>query len=170
MKRLTERNFIFTTNFVKRSIDAWSIAQCLKKLQKYEDTEDDGLMIVLPCKVGDTVWNEQGEKLDVYKVCITYEKDENSNPYVICLDPDRVTYLYYFSDFGKKVFTSQEIWQQSQEVQTGNTACSKFECEDMGGNGCRFDDEIVVNSCSLCDIYCKCDRCKHKEQCKLRDR
>lgn len=56
MERLTERNFKFTTNFVKRNIDAWSISQCLEKLQKYEDAEEQGLLIKLPCKVGDIVY------------------------------------------------------------------------------------------------------------------
>lgn len=35
MGRLTKKGFNFTTNFVKRDIDSWSIAQCLKKLQGY---------------------------------------------------------------------------------------------------------------------------------------
>ena len=56
MERLTKKGFNFTTNFIKRDIDSWSIAQCLKKLQEYEDAEEQGLLLRLPCKVGDTVY------------------------------------------------------------------------------------------------------------------
>lgn len=37
MERLTKKGFNFTTDFIKRDIDSWSISQCLKKLQEYED-------------------------------------------------------------------------------------------------------------------------------------
>ena len=48
MERLTKKGFNFTTNFIKRDIDSWSIAQCLKKLQEYEDAEEQGLLLWLP--------------------------------------------------------------------------------------------------------------------------
>ena len=48
MERLTKKGFNFTTNFIKRDIDSWSIAQCLKKLQEYEDAEEQGLLLRLP--------------------------------------------------------------------------------------------------------------------------
>ena len=47
--------------------------------------------------------------------------------------------------------------------------CMKFECENMRDNGCNFDDEIVINECSMCDLHCKCDRCKHKEKCTMKN-
>ena len=56
MERLTKKGFNFTTDFIKRDIDSWSIAQCLKKLQEYEDLEEKGLLLRLPCKVGDKAW------------------------------------------------------------------------------------------------------------------
>ena len=48
MERLTKKGFNFTTDFIKRDIDSWSIAQCLKKLQEYEDAEEQGLLLRLP--------------------------------------------------------------------------------------------------------------------------
>lgn len=47
--------------------------------------------------------------------------------------------------------------------------CNKFECENMRDDVCRFDDETVENACVLCDIYCKCDRCKNKAKCTKYD-
>lgn len=103
MERLTEREFDFTSNFVKRGIDSWSIAQALKKLQAYEDleeqciaenqcdlrmlllkwkeffddiaelydyrkAEEQGFLLRLPCKVGDTVFLVQCGKVYERKV------------------------------------------------------------------------------------------------------
>ena len=56
MERLTKKGFNFAADFIKRDIDSWSIAQCLKKLQEYEDTEETSLLLRLPCKVGDTIY------------------------------------------------------------------------------------------------------------------
>lgn len=56
MERLTKRGFNFITDLAKRDVDSWVIAKCLSRLQKYEDLEEQGLLLKLPCKVGDTVY------------------------------------------------------------------------------------------------------------------
>ncbi len=48
MDRLTQRGFDFDMNFVASHLQSWPIAQALKKLQKYEDAEEDGRLVVLP--------------------------------------------------------------------------------------------------------------------------
>ncbi len=35
---------------------AWSLADLRERLKKYEDLEEQGRLLELPCKVGDTVW------------------------------------------------------------------------------------------------------------------
>lgn len=35
-----------------------TIKNMIKKLAEYEDLEEQGLLVRLPCKVGDTVWEE----------------------------------------------------------------------------------------------------------------
>ncbi|MEG0021083.1 MAG: hypothetical protein RR728_11080, partial [Oscillospiraceae bacterium] len=42
---------------------------CLSKLQEYEDAEEQGLLVRLPCKVGDTVYeaNKRGF-ISTYKI------------------------------------------------------------------------------------------------------
>lgn len=35
----------------------WAMAELREKLKEYEDLEGQGMIIKLPCKVGDTVWN-----------------------------------------------------------------------------------------------------------------
>lgn len=69
MERLTIKGFNFTTDFIKRYIDSWSIAQCLTKLQEYEDLEEQGLLKKLPCQVGDTV----------YRICPKCNDKHNGN-------------------------------------------------------------------------------------------
>lgn len=53
MRRITEKGFKFTSDFVKRNIDSWAIAQALNKLQHYEDLEEQGkLMDWIPVSKG----------------------------------------------------------------------------------------------------------------------
>lgn len=40
MERLTVKGFEFTSNYVASKLQSWSIAECLKKLQSYEDLEE----------------------------------------------------------------------------------------------------------------------------------
>ena len=56
MKRLTEQGFDFTSDFIKRNIDSWSIVQCLKKLQYYEDLEEQKKLVMLPCGMDTLVY------------------------------------------------------------------------------------------------------------------
>ena len=35
----------------------WAMADLREKLKRYEDAEEQGLLLQLPCKVGDTVWD-----------------------------------------------------------------------------------------------------------------
>ena len=56
MERLTKRDFVFSSHYVANKLQSWSIAECLKKLQEYENAEEDGLLLRLPCKVGDKIY------------------------------------------------------------------------------------------------------------------
>ncbi len=51
MNRLTKRDFDFTSDFVASRLQSWPIAEALKKLQQYENAEEDGRLIILPFKV-----------------------------------------------------------------------------------------------------------------------
>lgn len=67
MERLTKRDFVFDSHYVASHLQHWSIAQCLKKLQEYENAEEDGLLLVLPCKIGSIVYvtEDMGDWQDV---------------------------------------------------------------------------------------------------------
>lgn len=127
MERLTKKGFNFTATFIKRDIDSWSIAQCLKKLQKYEDLEDQNLLLQLPCNIGDTVYAYCSEfgilqyTVDciIINEHITYQCSSYSEPIGDCpsecldeIEPD-------ITDFSKTVFLTQtEAEQKLKEMES----------------------------------------------------
>lgn len=56
MSRLTPRKF----KYLDSDFDDIGLAEALNKLSHYEDLEEQGRLIELPCKVGDTVWQIRG--------------------------------------------------------------------------------------------------------------
>ena len=117
MERLTKKGFNFTTDFIKRDIDSWSIAQCLKKLQEYEDAEEQGLLLRLPFKVGDTVYQISEnfiEPCTVETIFLGNYMDRNGNccnMAEIYYDRDDCPYVstaIYFTDIGETVFLTKE--------------------------------------------------------------
>lgn len=82
-----------------------------KKLAEYEDLEEQGLLLRLPCKVGDTIW-------DAFKECITeckvdhfaFDEDE---PYMIIVAKDgSFRAKHYFINIGKNVYLTREEAKQ----------------------------------------------------------
>lgn len=170
MERLTKKDFNFTTDFIKRNIDSWSIAKCLKKLKEYENfeeifrekmtdtacdflsdkeefekwldrnkwiakkcdeyarAEEQGLLLRLPCKVGDTVWVvtspfnvfegiENNENLcdecyEAFISSVTFYK--NSIQYRISAKVTNHFIGSYYNEqsFGKTVFLTREEAEQ----------------------------------------------------------
>lgn len=110
MERLTEKDFNFTSDFVKSNLQSWSIAQALKKLQEYEDLEEQGKLLKLPCAVGDTVYSFSFVKVLTFRVDsfviyadgidarLVSDMDE-CKPFKADLD---------IADFGKKWFATRE--------------------------------------------------------------
>jgi hypothetical protein len=52
MDRITERDTIYKSTHIKEEMNSYDIAEAFKKLQKYENAEEDGLLKFLPCKEG----------------------------------------------------------------------------------------------------------------------
>ena len=79
--------------------------EMINKLVHYEDLEDDGRLIELPCKVGDTVWY------------ITCGKVYKGKCHAICLQPNLQIHLYDFDGDNatypaSRVFLTQEEAEQ----------------------------------------------------------
>lgn len=81
----------------------------INKLAQYEDLEEQGLLVRLPCKVGDTVYgiyNVLGFGIEIYTVAeITY--DENGTK-ISGFSSDGWVTLIREDDFGKNVFLTRD--------------------------------------------------------------
>ena len=122
MERLTERNFEFTSDYVKSTLQSWSIAQALKKLQEYENKEEDGLLIELPCKVGTTIYivHRYWNCVDIGNICGIAECDDvDCFCFKVYVDPDTYT-VVAISDFGKEWFLTEAEAEEALAKMGGN--------------------------------------------------
>lgn len=122
MKRLTmktedgyERVSIWTKN-----------QQLIDKLAYYEDLEEQGRLVILPCKVGDTVYGISMGKLislTVNEISIFYMKSERVIN-VKCQNNDEFR-NYVEREFGKTVFlTESEAEAKLKELRGGEDESS----------------------------------------------
>lgn len=90
----------------------------IKRLAEYEDMEEQGLLVRLPCKVGDTVYDISEfvertpcpEMYEYYADYIGIGKSDDGRT-VISIDCTD----FYMDDFGKIVFTSREAAEKALE-------------------------------------------------------
>lgn len=95
---------------------------CVEKLAEYENDEEDGLLVRLPCKVGDIVFTFSGNEileLEVTEICINVlgvmvrTKSTLEKYKLLKID-------FEFSDFGKTVFLTEEAaWERLKKIKGG---------------------------------------------------
>ena len=107
MERLTEwkddKKLLAKTKF----IGDFGSANVLGRLAEYEDLEEQGLLLRLPCKVGDTVYSISNDG-KIYPVKATREvRIVNGVLHIIC-ESCRYSDLLSYDDIGKTVFLTQE--------------------------------------------------------------
>lgn len=105
----------------EQEFDLWEI-DVIKKLAAYEDAEEQGLLVRLPCKVGDVVWRlaagTRRKRLSAYPQYVIYEF-RISDVYgtknlmffghnIINGKPSTTYEAFHENDFGKTVFLSRE--------------------------------------------------------------
>lgn len=78
------------------------VPRLYKRLAQYEDKQEYGLLIKLPCKVGDMVYYKKGQYIygDTVKRIVLDGIDNQ-----IIIDGNRA---FMFCDFGKKVFATRK--------------------------------------------------------------
>ncbi len=105
MERLTEKT---GTGYERKDIQVKN-QQLIDKLAAYEDAEEQGLLLRLPCKVGDTVYkvNKASKKISKHKVLkIEIEKMEGTAFTTQIWFED---YSFTFAHrFGEVIFFSRE--------------------------------------------------------------
>lgn len=84
----------------EQEFDMWEI-DVIKKLTAYEDAEEQGRLVILPCKVGDMVYYRRGR--DIIGDTVDRIIIDNGTRYVE-LNCGRKT--FWLEEFGTRVFTS----------------------------------------------------------------
>ena len=104
----------------------WAMADLREKLKEYEDLDEQGLLLRLPCKVGDTIYRvNAGAKEPVIKMRVLQVnyKQLHKDRIIIRIDAindnDMGESCYLLEDFGKTVFLTQaEAEQKLKEMES----------------------------------------------------
>lgn len=92
MERLTiKRNKPSVNSQYEKKDKVWT-ADCIEKLGKYEEAEEQGLLLRLPCKVGDTVYFVDFDENE-YDEAIVESIEFGRNGFLINSDCEIGTYL-----------------------------------------------------------------------------
>ena len=85
--------------------------ECVKKLAEYENAEEEGRLVVLLCKVGDTVYVIEDSHIEVFevnKIELNHKVFGNATYYLEKPSRRGCLYKYYDSEFGDKWFVDRE--------------------------------------------------------------
>ena len=91
----------------------------LVKLGEYEDAEEQGLLLKLPCKVGDTVYYPENDINFIFPVRISkiivmdLELMQFDGCFFDCNGDPAIEYEFDNDDFGKTVFLTKEEAEQA---------------------------------------------------------
>ena len=93
-----------------------------KKLGELEDAEEEGRLVVLPCKVGDTVYvieNSHIEVFDVNKIELKRKVFGDVTYYLEKPSRRGCLYKYYDNEFGDKWFPTREEAEKALKEMEG---------------------------------------------------
>lgn len=92
------------------------VQSVVDKCRQYEDAEEEGRLIILPCKAGDTLWTycTYPEEF-VYSFRITDVAWLNG---IVTLNTDRLKNVIGVGDIGKSVFLTREEAEAALEKRT----------------------------------------------------
>lgn len=96
------------------------IIDALNRLAEYEDMEEQGLLLRLPCKVGDRVYGIHGGKTILPMVAKWIETNECGWTIAAQYAP-MAPKFYRFADFGKTVFLTREEAERALEGNNEST-------------------------------------------------
>ena len=133
MERLTESNPSWIDDELWESAcepDCEEIDAVYRKLKEYEDLEEQGRLIKLPCKVGDTVWdNDYGRPCAYTITAFSFGECEE----YICEPVTKKETVFYYanssgsitgsfaeSEIGKSVFLNKSEAEAKLEELRGN--------------------------------------------------
>ena len=109
-ERLSEKNFRLGFDDSNKLPGYEAIYE---KLRKYETSEEEGRLVVLPCKVGDTVWMVHQRLTStvnnvISKMTVTELRGNRLNPIWFVIDGEYGRTSFHPSEIGKTVFLTRE--------------------------------------------------------------
>lgn len=113
MKRLTESNPSWIDDELwERACepDCEEIDAVYRRLKDYEDLEEQGRLIKLPCKVGDTVWKVEERLEHTYIERLVIDRIEVNDNYIYYFANEKITgesVILDNCDFSKTVFLTK---------------------------------------------------------------
>ena len=131
IKRLQKDDLIVYTNgkyedTIPTEMTNDDIRAVLKKLADYEDLEEQGLLVRLPCKVGDTVYRvDAGAKqpiipMTVSEIHFLCYKNEHAVRFDAIGKEDMGESCYRLEDIGRIVFLTHEEAERKLEEMKNN--------------------------------------------------
>lgn len=106
-----------------------TMKKMIRKLAAYEDLEEQGLLVRLPCKVGDTVWDNDFGYPELYEIkafsygyCDSYVDPDIEDEIIFYYENynGSITGAFPMSEIGKTVFlTREEAEKKLEEMKNG---------------------------------------------------
>lgn len=137
MERLTKREYDSITYNEKRELECGeycdscsqgagnckTVENMIKKLADYEDLEEQGLLVRLPCKVGDIMFRiNKGAKNPIIELTVTQINITRRSYNLEVIDRDCGELMCFKNDIGKIIFlTREEAENKLEEIQNDKT-------------------------------------------------
>ena len=113
-------------NCVKCAEEHDQLAEWLEELKSYKDLEEHGLLVRLPCKVGDKVWDNDFGHPESYEIkafsygyCDSYVEPDIEDQIIFYYEnySGSITGSFAMSEIGKTVFlTREEAAKKLEEI------------------------------------------------------
>ena len=104
-------------NCIKCAEEHEQLAEWLEELKSYKEAEEQGLLVKLPCKVGDIVWDNDFGYPESYEIkafsygyCDSYVEPDIEDEIIFYYEnyPGSITGAFPMSEIGKTVFLTRE--------------------------------------------------------------
>ena len=124
MERLTYRDSerMIEDGLIRPSYSDYSTRRIIERLAEYEDLEEQGLLLRLPCKVGSTLYQPISNRINEYKVIgLCFDITRNEFMYEVAYQIGLEWYKTTcdFDCIGKTVFlTKYEAKQKLKEMES----------------------------------------------------
>ena len=119
----------FCDNYTLSGCWECPVGKAIEKLADYEDAEEQGLLVRLPCKVGDTVWSNDFGYPESYEIkafsygyCDSYVEPDIEDQIIFYYEnySGSITGAFPMSEIGKSVFlTREEAEKKLEEMKNG---------------------------------------------------